>query len=1068
MKKTLSSSGGGAMNSSWLSPQKNGFKKYNFSLIGSCLLFLLFSTNFQAFAQTVITGTVADEKGEKIAGASVKVKGANTITSTNESGDFKITVQDKNATLVVAFVGYKSLEYPLNGSNSVRIRLVPSTSDLNDVIVVGYGTQKRESITGAVATITSKDFERVHGGATVSTGLAGKLPGVSFRMPDGRPGASANIQIRNMGDPLYVIDGIQQDAGQFNNISPNDIESITVLKDASAAIYGSRSANGVIIVTTKRGANSTRNTFSVDAYTGWQNWVRFPETTDAYTYMLGKATAELNGTGTTAITQSELDKWKAGTEYGYQSQNWRDLIIAPNAPQYSVNLNASGGTDKLTYYISATRLDQKGVYGTQREFEFNRTNIQSNVSAKITDRFKVSMLLNGRIETRDQPGVPGGDDYFAARFALLRNRPTEQAYANGNPLYPNDIGHNTENFAVQSKALTGYWRSDWRVLQTNLTADYDTPIKGLSLKGLYSYYIADNVINGHEYTYDVYTYRPETGIYEKKVGSSNPYRERRNEKVITNTYQLHANYNRTFGKHTIGALLLAERLDRFRTYTFQHAVPKTNVLPVLQFADLDGQDYTDQQQEEARIGYVTRINYNFDNKYYFEFSGRRDASWKFSPDRRVGYFPSASVGWRISQEGFMKKLLGENSILTDFKFRGSYGVLGDDNINIDPFAYLPGYTYNVGTAILDGQTIVTSRDKGPIINNLSWFKSKIADIGADFSLFDGKLSGSADYFYRKRTGLRGTKNDILVPVELGYNLSDENINSDAQYGGEFMLSYRNKVGELNYNVSGNAALSRSKFLDSYKPRFNNSIDQYRNSRENRYNNIFWGYEVTGQFQSVEEINNSKVNMDGRGNRTLLPGDLIYKDQNGDGVIDGLDERPIGYTTTGQPNFMFGFSIGLSYKGFDFVADFSGGSMYSWNQNWEQRWPFQNGGALLQNFADDSWHRANPYDLNSQWLPGKYPAMRYNDNSLSNYNKNSTFWLHNVTYLRARTIEFGYTIPKKWSEKIKIQNARVYVNGYNLFSLDNLKSYGVDPEIADDNGLQYPQNKFVNVGFKLSL
>ncbi len=1032
-----------------------------------CLTFILLSVGGYAQEKITVSGTVTDETGESLIGVSIKVKNMTAGAMTDQNGKFKLIVPDKNVTLVFTYIGYESQEVPLAGRTAVNVKLQSSSNNLQDVVVVGYGTQKRESITGAVATVTSKDMERVHGGATVSTGLAGKLPGVSFRMAGGQPGASANLQIRNMGNPLYVIDGIQQDAGQFNNISPNDIESITVLKDASASVYGSRSANGVVIVTTKKGANSARNTFTVDAYTGIQNWVRFPESTNAYDYMLGKATAELNGTGATSITRDELAKWKAGTEYGYQSQNWKDVIVAPNAPQTSINLNASGGNDKINYYISGTHLDQKGVYGTAREFVFKRTNIQSNVEAKISDRFKVGMMINGRIETRDQPGVPGGDDYFAARFALLRNLPTEQAYANGNINYPNDIGHNTEQFAVQSKALSGYWRSDWRVLQTNMTATYDTPIKGLSIKGLYSYYIADNVVNGHEYTYSVYTYHPETDVYEEKVGSSNPYRERRHEKVITNTYQLQANYNRTFGKHTLGALLLSERLDKIRTYTFEHTVPQTNVLPVLFFPDMDAQ-YADTQDEEARIGYVGRINYNYDNKYYLEVSGRRDASWKFAPDKRVGYFPSTSIGWRITQEGFMKKLLGENSILSDFKFRASYGILGDDDIGIDAYAYLPGYNYNQGTVILDGEAVTTSRDKGPIVNNLSWFESKIADIGADFSLFNSKLSGTVDWFYRKRTGLRGRKYDVLIPSELGYSLPDENVGSDAQYGGEFALNYRNKVGEVTYNVGGNVSLSRSKFLDSYKPTFKNSWDQYRNSGENRFTNIFWGYEAIGQFQSVDEINNYKVNIDGKGNSTLLPGDIIYKDINGDGIINDYDRRPIGYTTTGQPNLMFGFSIGASYKQFDFSADFSGGSMYSFNQNHELRRPFQNNGALVQYFADDSWHRTDPYDLNSAWIPGKYPALRYNDTESSNYKENSTFWLHNVKYLRARTIEVGYTLPKRWLDKVNINNARLYINGYNLFSIDNVKDLGVDPEIADDNGIQYPQNKFYNIGIKLSL
>lgn len=1067
---------GGFVRMDWYLLQKMFLKRKILSAIFTTITLLLLSFQLIAQEQSTVTGTVTDEKGETVVGASIKIKGTSTGATTDAEGKFKIQVADKNATLIFIYVGYVNQEIALAGRSQVNVKLKPSNNDLSEVVVVGYNTQKKEAITGAISSISSKDLEKVHGGSTVSTGLAGKLPGVSFRMPDGRPGSSANIQIRNMGNPLYVIDGIQQDAGQFNNISPNDIETISVLKDASAAIYGSRAANGVILVTTKRGKNSTRNTFSVDAYTGWQNWVRFPETTDAYQWMLGKATAELNQNGKTDITPAELEKWKAGTEYGYQSQNWRDIIIAPNAPQSSINLSASGGSDKVNYYFSGTHLDQKGVYGTEREFDFNRTNIQSNIEAKITDRFKVGMLINGRIESRDQPGVPGGDDYFAARFALLRNRPTEQAYANGNPNYPNDIGHNTEQFAVQSKALTGYWKSDWRVLQTNLSASYDTPIKGLEIKGLYSYYIADNVINGHEYTYNVYTYHPETGVYEEKVGSSNPYRERRNEKIYTNTYQLQANYNRTFGKHTVGGVLVAERLDRFRTYTFQHAVPQTNILPVLQFADMDGQDFADIQEEEARVGYVARLNYNYDNKYYLELSGRRDASWKFAPDRRVGYFPSASIGWRITQEKFMKSLLGESTILNDLKLRASYGQLGDDDLRLnpfqeprlDPYAYIPGYRYNQGTVILDGKNITTSRDKGPIINNLTWLTSKITDIGLDFVMFNNKLSGTADYFYRKRTGLPNLKNDVVAPIELGYSLSPENLESDAQFGAEFALNYRDKIGEFNYNVGGNISISRRKFLEQYKPRYGNSWDNYRNSYNQRYTDIFWGYEVTGQFQNVDEINNYKVNIDGQGNRSLLPGDLIYKDQNGDGVINDLDQRPIGYTTTGQPNIGFGFTIGGSYKNFDFTADFSGGALYSWNQNWEQRWAFQNTGALLQSFADDSWHRTNPYDLNSAWIPGKYPALRFNDGGHSNYNKNSTFWLHNVRYLRARTLEIGYTIPKRLAEKIKIQNARVYVNGYNLFSIDNLKDYGVDPEIADDNGLQYPQNKFFNIGIKLTL
>jgi TonB-linked SusC/RagA family outer membrane protein len=1041
-------------------------KRFQFAFILAGLIAMLNSTT--SFAQTrAVTGTVTDETGQPVPGVSVKVKNSAVVAGTSPDGKYTINA-DTSAVLQFIYVGYTTQEIAVGNKTVINVKLAPGNQNLQEVVVTGYGTQKKEAITGAVAAINSEELNRVHGGGTVSTLLAGKIPGVSFRQADGRPGAGAAIQIRNMGGALYVIDGIQQDEGQFNNLSPNDIESISVLKDASAAIYGSRSANGVVIVTTKRGATNAKNSIKVDSYLGFQSWTRFPETTNAYEWMLGKATADMNEFNRTDITQAELDKWKAGTEYGYQSQNWKDLIVQPNAPQNNINISAQGGSDKINYYLSGTRFSQKGVYGTKREFEFNRTNIQSNVDAKITDRLKVGVQINGRLENRDQPGVPGGDDYGAAKFALLRNRPTEQAYANGNPMYPNNIGHNTEQFAVQTRELSGYWTSDWRVLQTNFNAEYTTPLKGLSVKGLYSYYLADNVTNGHEYTYSVYTYLPATDTYREDVGSSNPYRERALTKQFNIVSQLQANYSRVFGKHAVDGILLAERIERKRLYTFQHAVPNNNVLPVLNFANLDAQGYADEINEEARLGYVAKLNYNYSGKYYVELSGRRDASWKFAPNRRIGYFPSASIGWRLTEESFMKNLLGEESALNELKFRASYGILGDDNVGIGPFDYLTGYRPTTGSVILGGNNVSPIQDRGQPINNISWFKSRIFDVGADFVLFDNKLSGTVDYFYRKRTGLRGTRNDIAVPAELGYTLSQENLNSDAQYGGEFALNYSNKIGEVTYRVGGNAMLSRGKNLQSYNPRFNNSWDQYRNSNEQRYRDIFWGYEVTGQFQSQEEINNYPVNIDGRGNRTVLPGDLIYKDNNGDGVIDGFDERPIGYTTGGQPNVTLGLSIGFSWKGFDFNADFSGGGMYSWNQNWEQRWAFQNGGALLQNFFNDSWTRTDPFDVNSAWKPGTYPAMRYNNNTLSSVNRNSTFWTQNVKYLRARTIELGYALPKKWINAVKIENVRVFANGYNLFSIDNLKKYGIDPEIQDDNGLQYPQNRIINFGLQVSL
>ncbi|OQP59274.1 SusC/RagA family TonB-linked outer membrane protein [Niastella vici] len=1013
-----------------------------------------------------VSGLVKDSAGVTVSNATVLEKGTKNAVTTNLDGAFTIKVAGESAVLIISSVGYVNQEIPVYNQSYFNVVLKRMQSDLGEVVVVGYGTQKKASLIGAIATVTDKDIGMVHGGSTVSTSLAGKLAGVSWRMPDGRPGASANIQVRNMGDVLYVIDGIQQDAGQFNNLAPSDIESITVLKDASAAIYGVRSANGVIVVTTKRGKLGTRNTINVDAYTGQQNWTRFVNVLDnSYDYMRYRAEAEINRYGSTTITQSELDKYKAGTEPGYQSFNWKDFIIQKNAPQRSVNVNVSGGSDKINYYLSGTHLYQNSVLG--REFKFNRTNIQSNVSAKIANRLKVGVNINGRIETRDNPGVPGFDDYWLARFAILRNTPLERPYANDNPAYLNDIKHNETNWAYLNNKIAGKYHNDWRVLQTNFNAEYQVPfVEGLSISGVYSYYLADYILNNHEYTYNTYTYNPTDQTYTPTGGSTNPWREREQRKVINITQQLKLNYSHTFGLHTVGALFVNERIKNQQLRNWIHSVPSTNVLTLIYFNTAD--TYEDSDDKEARIGYIGRLNYSYDNKYFLEVSARRDASYLFAPNNRVGYFPSVFAGWRITEENFMKDLVGGKSPLTDLKLRASYGVLGDDGtqLNLPAFSYVEGYNYNQGVAILSGVPVVGSRDRGVPITNISWLKSKITDIGFDFNLLNGKISGTFDYFYRKRTGLRGRKSDVLVPNEIGYSLPDENINSDAQFGEEGSLSYSGSFRKLRFMVSGNLSYSRSKFISSYNPVFFNSWDQYRYSSEHRYTKIDWGYDVVGQFTSQEQINNYPVNIDGQGNRTLLPGDLIYKDVNQDGKIDGYDERPIGYGTGTQPNINYGISIALQYERFDFRADFSGATGYTWFQNWETRWPFQNDGNLNTIFLD-RWHRENPFDPKSNWIPGKYPALRFNQGGHSNYNHNSTFWAHNVKYLRARTLELGYSLPTKLLSKVKMEKARLYINAYNLFTFDNMKAYGVDPEITDDNGLQFPQNKFLNVGINLS-
>ncbi|MCG8306693.1 MAG: SusC/RagA family TonB-linked outer membrane protein [Cytophagales bacterium] len=1005
----------------------------------------------------IITGKITStEDREGLPGVNILVKGTSLGTVTDVEGNYSLEVPDENSILVFSSVGYVQEEVVAGNRSVIDMELVQDITALEEIVVVGYGTQKKESLTGAISNIQASELERVHA-ATTSGMLAGKIAGVSFRQPDGRPGAGAWLQIRNMGTPLYVIDGIQKDEGQFNNLAPQDIESITILKDASAAIYGVRAANGVIVVTTKKGRLNNKNTVNINAYYGVQNWSRFPEGVDAYSWMLGKADAEMNQHGSTAITPEELEKWREGTEPGYQSFDWYDFIVDKNAPQSSFNINTTGGSEKTNYYLSITRFDQDAVFD---DFTFNRTNIQSNIDTEIAKRFKIGVQLNGRLETRDNPGVPGFDDYWQPRFALFRNRPTERPYANDHPDYPNHISNIETNWALLSKDITGWWRSDWSVLQSNFTAEYEL-LEGLTAKGIYSYYYADEEANTFEYTYDVFTYDPNTDVYNRTGGNDNPYRDRTQQKITENVTQFHLNYSKIFAdRHNLGIVAVAESIQRRHKRNFLHSVPETNFLDLIQFADMD--TYSDRDIEEARIGYIGRINYDYDSKYYIEIAGRYDGSWKFADGKRWGFFPSFSGGWRISEESFF-----DISWVNDLKIRASYGEMGDDDVGIGPFDYIPGYNYGVSTAIIDGNTTVGSRDRGKPVDNISWYTSTITDIGLDFSLFNSNLSGSLDYFNRTRTGLRAFKYDVVVPEELGYTLPEENLNSDSQSGFEATVDYGTSFGKLRFNVGGNVSYARSKSLSSYKPRWGNSWDHYRNSRENRYDGTFWGYEVIGQFQSQEEINNYPINIDGEGNKTLLPGDLIYRDINEDGKIDGYDERPIGYGTWRNPITNFGINLSLEYRGIDFSMDFSGGTMYSYNQQWEMRWPFQNTGNLLSTMYEDRWHRADPFDLNSEWIPGKNPALSFNNPGHSNYNKHSDWWMINVNYLRLRTMEIGYSFQQGWVEKMKMQKARVYINTFNLFSIDNVGRYGIDPEVADENGLQYPQVKLFNVGVNLT-
>ncbi|MBP7487817.1 MAG: TonB-dependent receptor [Parabacteroides sp.] len=1022
--------------------------------------------NLRSFSKTAlpevqqsrgIKGVVKDSYGETIIGASVIVKGTTTGTVTDMDGNFSLDVP-VGTTLEVSYVGYLTQAVVVN-SNLLSIVLKENSTQLSEVVVTGFGlSQKKATLTGAVSSIGANDLSRSVS-STTSGALVGKMPGVNSRQADGRPGSTTNIQIRNMGNPLYVIDGVQKDAGQFNNIDFNDIESVAVLKDASAAIYGVRAANGVVVVTTKKGSKNTKNTVTLNAYYGWQSLSNFPDPADAGTYVENYIQSQTIQGKTLTWDKEDLAKWQQGTEKGYQSFDWKDFIWE-TSPQEYVNANVSGGSDKINYYFSLGHLNQDAMivnYGG-----FTRSNVQMNIESQVNDKLKLGASMNGRIEKRMNPGVPGGDDYWLPIFGTYRNLPTVRPFANDNPKYPTmtstDAG---TNFAWLNYDLSGKMEDTWRVAQLNFDAEYQI-IDGLKAKGMFGYYLANRKHDNQEYTYKLYKYDEATDTYPVMFENNNPWRERTTAMVEELTTNVQLSYNKTFGDHNVAALVGLESIKRDAPSNWVHSIPASNALHLLTYETMDTYNDTG-NNTEARLGWTGRVNYDFANKYLLELSARYDGSWKFPTNDRWGFFPSASVGWRISEEGFWKdsKIA---SVVSDLKLRGSYGMMGDDNVDgYSAFDYMSGYNYKNGGSVIDGKYTIGTEPRGLPVTTLSWIEAKILDIGFDASFFQGKLTGTFDFFQRKRTGLPASRYDVLIPSEAGFSLPKENLNSDMNLGYDASARWNDKAGDLNYSVGVNVTYSRFYDWNQYKPRFSNSWNEYRNSINERYGYLSWGLEADGQFQSWEEIASWTIDNDRQGNKTLRPGDIKYKDQNGDKVINGMDERPIGYRQGSTPVLNMGMNFSFGYKGFDLAFDLTGGALASWRQDWEQRNPFHDGGNNSQYYMENTWRLSDITDANSALIPGKYPTLLIGNSSHSNY-WNSTFWMHNIRYVKLRNLEFGYTIPRQVLERFLISELRLYVSGQNLLTFANTN--GTDPEIESENGLQYPTTRIVNLGLTL--
>ncbi|MCD7931125.1 MAG: SusC/RagA family TonB-linked outer membrane protein, partial [Tannerellaceae bacterium] len=835
---------------------------------------------------------------------------------------------------------------------------------------------------------------------------------------------------------------------------------------------GVRAANGVVVVTTKKGKRNTKPTVSIGGYYGWQNNLRFAQPADAKTYVRSYVQSETMrikygwmDESQRQYSREEYEKWMAGTDPNYQSFDWYKFIWN-TSPQAYINANISGGTETTNYYISVGHLNQDATirnYGG-----FKRTNLQINLDTQLSKRLKIGVGVNGRIEERKNPGVPHADDYWLPRFAPLRNIPTEGAYANGNPNYPQSLDDKQTNFGLLNYDLSGTFIEKWRVIQLLANAEYDI-IDGLKAKAQVSYYYAHKVLNNHEYTYELYKYNKDTEEYYVDYEMKTPWREREHEQVEEVTSNIQLAYDKKWGAHSFSGIVGLEAIKRKNPKDWINSWPVSNNMSIINKGDF--RDYQDTPDKtEARAGWFTRLNYDYENKYLVEFSGRYDGSWKFPPGKRWGFFPSASIGWRISEEAFWKESKVDN-FFSDLKIRASYGLVGDDDLGDDyrAFGYLEGYDYyknvkgdEVGNGVIDGEFVAGAKYRG-LPASISWIKARILDVGLDVAFLDNRLTGQVDFFRRERRGLPEGRYDVIIPVEAGFSLPKENLNSDLTMGWDGMIRWSDRVKDVTYSIGANATYARFYDWDRYDDRHGNSWAQYKDSKSHRYGYLNWGLEAIGQFQSWEEIANHPIDNDRKGNTTSIPGDIIYRDVNGDGVINYLDERPIAYRQDATPIFNYGINLSAAWKGFDLSMDFSGSFLSTYHMEWKQARAFQNNGNSPQWLLDDSRRLSDPWDANSEIIPGKYP-MAIRDRKHDGTYWGSTFWKKNVRYMKLSNLDFGYTIPKRITSRAHMENVRVYFAGQNLFQISNID--GVDPEQRDANGLAYPTMRTFSIGINV--
>jgi len=991
-------------------------------------LFLLPGFSTGAFAQNKqpvkIEGQVLDDKGAPLSGVNITIKGASSGVATDGDGNFIIDAPSENTTLVFSFIGYVTREIAVkSATKNLAIKLQSASSTLNDVVVVGYGTQKKVNLTGSVESIQSARLSD-RPVTQLSAALQGIAPGVTVTTTTGAPGSDAGaIRIRGIGtlnnsNALVLIDGIE---GNMNELDPNMIESISVLKDAaSSAIYGSRAANGVILVTTKRAKGEKLN-ITYNGYMGKQKATNLPDKVDALDHMRLLNIAYKNTGLTPVYTDAQIEKYSqemANNPDLYPNTNWQKEVIKGSGMIQNHSVGISGSSGKLRFFTSLGYLKQDGIVKTSG---FERYTLRNNADVRFSDKVSMKMDLQLINRNRTEPGR-GMTNVFsqmnripATQLGRLTNGKWGEGWNGNNPIAMVEDG--------------GFIKENTLSMQGNLQLNYK-PVNWLTAELV----AAPRFVNvyGDKFVKAVTTY---TG-----AGSVAFTQPAKSEKTNSNARSWYGNYrasvtaDKIFGDHSIKWLLGASKETG---YTSDFSAFRDNYLfpdyTVIEAGDKSNQQTTGNATEWALQSFFSRLNYDYKGKYLFEANARYDGTSRFGKDHKWGFFPSFSAGWRISEEEFMESLRGT---LTNLKFRASWGSLGNQLIGDD---YNFASNIALGSYAMNNQVVTIGALNDMNNELLEWESTDMTDVGVDITLFKN-LTITADW-YRKIT------NNILlvldIPLYIGLNAPYQNAGRVSNVGWELGINYNGRAGkDFTYGINFNISDVKNKVLD-LKGLNASSLLQ---NREGYSIGSIYALEADGYFQSQDEINNhpSQVGV-------LAPGDIRYVNQNKDNIINNDDYKIIGSTI---PRFTYGLNLNAAYKGFSFNAFLQGvgkanGYLYSYAIQ-----PFYSGGTAHE-IHKDYWTPENP---NAQ-----FPRLTYNDGG-NNYLP-SSFWMKNAAYLRLKNVQLGYSLPLSLIGKWGVNAVKVYVGGQNLLTRDKFwKGYDVETPVGTGN--LYPQVKVYTVGLDI--